>query len=251
MDIPLSIDLNSTLKLPACQDIRLPLPQPLKITLPTGGSLQAIADVSKGIPTDCAMSFSLMVQIAPLLASMECLLKILKLLKPLIDVVSNLPMPPAKALSDFAKAAADLAPCLLIPTPASIIPFVRDILCLILRVLHCLLSQLKSLLAMMNGLQLQLDAARAAGNFALEDTIQCAQANAEISGQHLTTAVEPIGVLLDLVGPLMGLAGVEPIQLPQLGSKSDVQSLQILVQTLQGVVGTIDVTVEALGGCGG
>jgi len=251
IDIPLSVDLNSALELPSCADIRLPLPKPLKIQLPTGGSIQAIADISKGIPGDCAMTFSLMVQIAPLLASMECLVKILKLLKPLVDVVSNLPMPPVKALQEFAKAAVDLAPCFLVPTPASMIPFVRDILCLILRVLNCLLGQLKSLMAIMSGLRLQLDAARAAGNFELEDALNCAQANAETAGQHLTKAIEPIGVLLDLVGPMMGIAGVEPIQLPALGDKSDLDALQGTVQALQGVVGTLDVVVEALGGCGG
>jgi hypothetical protein len=47
----------------------------------------------------------------------------------------------------------------------------------------------------------------------------------------------------------MGIAGVEPIQLPSIGEKTDLEALQTLVQTLQGVVGTIDVAVEALGGC--
>jgi hypothetical protein len=249
MDIPLQLDLNEALRLPPCNEIRVPLPKPLKIQLPTGGSIKAVADLSKGIPSDCAMTFSLMVQIAPLLASMECLLKILKLLKPLVDVVTNLPMPPVKAVQEFAKAAVDLAPCFLIPTPASIIPFVRDILCLILRVLNCLLGQLKTLVALMSGIQLQLDAARAAGNFELEETLKCAQANAEASGQHMTKAIEPVGVLLDLIGPIMGLAGVEPIQLPALGSKSDLNALQDAIKTLQGVVGTIEVVVEALGGC--
>jgi hypothetical protein len=250
IDIPLPVDLNETLQLPACADFRVPLPKPLKIQLPTGGSIKAIADFSKGIPSDCAMTFSLMLQISPMLASMECLLKILKLLKPLVDVVTNLPMPPVKAVQEFAKAAVDLAPCFLIPTPASIIPFVRDILCLILRVLNCLLGQLKTLVGLMQGIQLQLDAARSAGNFELEDTLKCAQENAEASGQHMTKAIEPIGVILDLVGPLMGIAGVEPIQLPALGSKADVDGLQNTIKTLQGVVGTIDVVVEALGGCG-
>ena len=36
----------------------------------------------------------------------------------------------------------------------------------------------------------------------------------------------------------MGLAGVEPIQLPALGSKSDLNALQDAIKTLQGVVGT-------------
>jgi hypothetical protein len=250
IDIPLPVDLNEQLQLPKCADIRVPLPKPLKITLPTGGTIKAVADLSKGIPSDCAMTFSLMVQLAPMLASMECLIKILKLLKPLVDVVTNLPMPPVKAVQEFAKAAVDLAPCFLIPTPANIIPFIRDVLCLILRVLNCLLGQLKTLVALMRGIQLQLDAARAAGNFELEETLKCAQANAEASGQHMTKAIEPIGVILDLVGPLMGLAGVEPIQLPSLGSQSDLNALMEVIKTLQGVVGTLEVVVEGLGGCG-
>ena len=65
----------------------------------------------------------------------------------------------------------------------------------------------------------------------------------------MTKAIEPVGVLLDLIGPIMGLAGVEPIQLPALGSKSDLNALQDAIKTLQGVVGTIEVVVEALGGC--
>jgi len=250
IDIPLPVDLNEALELPPCNEIKLPLPKPLKIQLPTGASIKAIADASKGIPSDCAMTFSLMVQLSPLLASMECLLKILKLLKPLVDIVTNLPMPPVKAVQEFAKAAVDLAPCFLIPTPANIIPFVRDILCLIIRVLNCLLGQLKTLVALMGSLKLQLDAAHSAGNFELEETLKCAQANAEISGQHMTKAIEPIGVLLDLAGPLMGLAGVKPIQLPSLGDKSDLDALQNVIKTLQGLVGTLDVAVEALGGCG-
>jgi len=249
MDIPLSVDLNSALELPACQDIRLPLPKDLKIQLPTGGSIQAIADVSKGIPDDCAMTFSLMVQIAPLLASLECLLKILKLLKPLVDVITNLPFPPVKAVQDFAKAAVDLAPCFLIPTPAVIAPFVRDILCLILRVLGCLRDQLESLLKIMRDLQEQLAAARSAGNFALEETLLCAQENAEISGQHLMKAIEPIAVLLDLAGSVMALAGVGPIALPQIGDKADLQALQTLLQTLDGVIGSIEDAVGVVGGC--
>src|SRR5437588_9376794 len=146
IDITVESDLQEAFQIPSCTELGLPNPGPLKVTLPTGGTITAFADISKGIPTDCALTFSLMLQIAPFLAATECLLKVLKLLKPLIDVVQGLPMPPVKALQDFAKAAVDLAPCLLVPTPASIIPFIKDLLCLILKVLNCLLSQMKSLL---------------------------------------------------------------------------------------------------------
>jgi hypothetical protein len=249
IDIEVSADLKELFELPACIDIKLPQPSGLNIQLPSGGSIKAISDISKGIPNDCSMVFSLMVQIAPLLASMECLVKILKLLKPLIDVITNLPMPPVKAIQEFAKAAVDLAPCLLIPTPASILPFIRDILCLILKALKCLLGQLKTLVGVMGGLSLQLNAARSAGNSELVSSLECAQQNAQTAGQHLMKSIEPIGVILDLVGPIMGIAGLQPIKLPALGSQSDLDALNQVIETLQGVVGTIQIVVDAIGGC--
>ena len=64
IDIPVSHDLEQLFQLPACSEIRLPKPSKLKIALPMGGTLSAITDVSKGIPNDCSMSFSLLVQVA-------------------------------------------------------------------------------------------------------------------------------------------------------------------------------------------
>jgi len=249
LDIQISGDLKQALDLAPCDVVSIPEPQKLKIQLPTGASIKAIADVSKGIPTDCAMTFSLMVQLAPFLASMECLIKILKLLKPLVDVVTNLPMPPVKAVQDFAKAAVDLAPCFLIPTPANIIPFIKDVLCLILKVLKCLESQLQTVVALMKGLTLDLNAARLAGNRDLQETLECAKKNAETSAQHLTSSMEPIGVILDFVGPFLGMAGVKPIQLPGLGSDTDVETLETSLQAIHGLIGTLQIAVDALGGC--
>ncbi len=252
-DIPVEVDLQSLLDLPPCEEITLPKPAPLKVRLPSGGNIQAFSDLSKGIPNDCSMTFNLMLQVAPLLANMDCLLKILKLIKPLIDVVKSLGPPPdpiklPKAITDFVKAANDLIPCLLIPTPASILPFLKDLLCLILKTLKCLLSQLKTLSGLMKGLSLQLTAAKADGNAELVKALECAQNNAAIQAQHLSASVEPVGVILDLMGALFGIAGVQPIQLPQIGSASDAAALDNIVQTLQGVVATIQIAVDALPG---
>ena len=250
IDIELDADLDSALELPSCEELGLRMPGKLKIQLPTGGSIQAIADLSKGMPTDCALTFSLMVQIAPLLASMECLLKILKLLKPLISVITDLPKPPSfKTIKEFGEAAAALAPCLAIPTPAALAPFVRDILCLVLKVLKCLLSQFKALIAMLRETQLQIDVARADGNFALEEALRCAQTNAEASGRQMTSAIEPIAVLLDLAGPVLEIAGVPKIQLPAAAGTTDLDGLIATTKAIQGVVGTLEVVVEGLGGC--
>src|ERR1051325_1316349 len=176
MDIQVDANLNELFDLPQCADIQIPFPEPLKVQLPTGGSLQAFADISKGIPNDCSMTFRLMIQIAPLLASMECLLKVLKLLKPLIEVIKGLPFPSPSLIEEFIKAAADLVPCLLVPTPAIIIPFIRDLLCLIIKALKCFLGQMKTILAVMSGLSLQLQSAQAVGNTVLANSIEIGRA---------------------------------------------------------------------------
>jgi hypothetical protein len=249
IDVPIEADLRDLFKLPECHVIKLPSPKPLKVRLPSGGTIQAFGDISKGIPNDCSLTFSLMLQIAPLLASMDCLLKILKLIKPLIDIVNGLPIPPVKAIQEFVKAAADLAPCLLIPTPASILPFLKDLLCLIIKALNCFLGQMKTLLAMMNGISLQLLSAQTAGDAEGIALAECAQKNAEAQASQLTASIEPIGVILELAGALFGIAGVEPIKLPQIGSQTDLDSLNKMVETIQGVVGTLQTVAEGLGGC--
>lgn len=248
IDIPVSVDAQAMFEMPSCADIKLPDPSTLSIQLPTGSVIKSIADVSKGVPTDCSATFSLLVQLNPLLGSMECLLKILKLLKPLIDVIQGLPFPPVKAISDFIEAAADLEPCLLIPTPVNLLPFIHDILCLILKVLNCLLGGLKTITGIMGGLSVQLKIAQGAGNGELVQALECAQENAATSAKHLTSSIEPISALLDLVGPIMGLAGLPPIKLPALGSETDVESLQKAVDALQGVVDSIETVVSALPG---
>ena len=249
MDITVDSNLNELFQLPACSDIQIPFPKPASITLPTGGTLSAFSDISKGIPTDCAMTFSLMIQIAPILASMACLLKVLKLLKPLIDVIKGLPLPSPAVIEEFIKAATDLVPCLLVPTPLAIIPFIRDLLCLIIKALKCFLSQMKTILAVMSGLSLQLQSALTVGNTTLVNSIQCAQQNASAQAAQLTASIEPLGVLLELAGDLMSIAGVKPISLPSLAPGADLEALQSFVQTMQGVVGTMQVVADALGGC--
>jgi hypothetical protein len=163
--------------------------------------------------------------------------------------VKNLPVPPVSALVEFGEAAAALAPCLLIPTPAAIIPFVKDLLCLILKVLECFLSQIKSLVNILGPLELQLNTAQQSGNDELVATLQCAQQNAQTQAGQIMSSLGPAGMLLDLAGPLFDIAGVPAISLPALGSASDVAALNNVVQTIQSVVGTIQIAVDALGGC--
>jgi hypothetical protein len=253
IDIEVDAGLQEAFQIPTCVDLGLPNAGELKLRLPTGGTFQAFADISKGIPTDCSMTFNLMLQLAPFLAAIECPLKILKLLKPLIEIVNSLPgIPPVKAIKEFGEAAADLTEsCILkIAVPElAIIPFIQDLLCLILKVLRCFRSQMKSLLAIMGPLTLQLQTAQADGNDELVATIQCAQQNAQTQATQLMNSLGPVGVLLDLAGPLFGIAGVQAIQLPALGSATDLNALRSIVKSIQSVEATIQIAADALGGC--
>ncbi|WP_028066670.1 hypothetical protein [Solirubrobacter soli] len=238
IDIPVKPDLQAALNLEPCEALRLPSPTPLKIQLPTGGHLQAFNDISKGIPNDCSMTFNLMLQVAPLLASMDCMLKMLKLLDKVVSLVTN-PPPTPGAIKDVVDAAAEIAPCFLIPTPLGILPFVCDILNLIRSVLHCLLAQLTSVRDLMQGLTLRLEAAT--GNDDLLKTLQCAQENAQASANNLSQAIEPVTVLLGLVSPLLKLAQLPDLQLSTPGGPPEsVEALSALITTLQGVVDVID-----------
>lgn len=247
IDIPVQGPLQEALDGLGCADLRLPKAAPLEIHLPTGGgSLKAFTDLSKGIPNDCSMVFNLMLQLAPMLASMECMLKVLKLLEPLAAVVTGLtkvpPKPPAEALAKLPGAVADLAPCFGIF--AALPMFGKDLLCFVRAILVCLTAQLRSLRDLMAGLTLRLEAAD--GNADLLATLQCAQDNAKASADNLTQAIEPISGLLQLMSPVLGMAGLPSIQLSTPAASPDgAEALDAIVQTLQAVIDAID---DATGG---
>ena len=165
IDINLSPQLQQQLALPHCVDLRLPKPKLPQIRLPTGGSIKAIADLTRGIPSDCSLNVNIALQLAPIMASIECLVKVLAVIKPLIDVIKALnppdPISLGKAVPDFLEAAKGLTGCLLVPTPLAMIPFIKDILLLIIAMLRCLIGQMRSILGKLAGLEVKIASARA------------------------------------------------------------------------------------------
>lgn len=251
IDIPLPPELEQYLGQPAC--IPLPKPASVELTLPTGGKLKGIADISKGIPDECTLSFSLLLQLAPLLGGIECLVRLLKLVKPLVDIVNGLtefpPSPPARAVADFARAAEELAPCFALPTPLAMVPFVRDIFCLMIKLLSCVIGQLRSIIEVLGGLTLQIQPARVAGNAELLAALECAQQNAQTSAQHIVSAIDPILAVLALAEPFLGIAGVNPIAIPAIAMPEDTAQIRQTVDTLEELVQTLKLAAESLGGC--
>src|SRR6266481_2775345 len=166
IDIEVSADLQDLFKLPACADVSLPPPKPLKVQLPGGGTLSAFSDLSKGIPTDCAMTFSLIMQLGPFLAATACVVKVLKFVQTAVDVLKSASNPIAlvSSIPKVVQAAEPVIECALSFTPSGLIPFIRDLLCLILKVLKCFLAQMKSILKILDQTALQIVIAQQSGN---------------------------------------------------------------------------------------
>ena len=252
IDIPLPDRLTEALENPPCVELRLPKPGKVDLHLPTGGSIKGIVDATKAIPDDCSLTFSLAIQLGPFLASIECLMKLMGLIKPLIDVVKGLGPPPdllklGSAIPEFIKAAEQVMPCVLQLTGLGFFPFVKDLLCLIIKILKCVVGQLKSIAALMSGLSLQIQAAQ--GNQALLEQLQCAQENASLCASQVMSGIEPVMFLLSLAEPMLGVVGVNPIQTPPLGTPDSAEALNGIIVTLDTLVQALETAAEVVGGC--
>lgn len=248
LDVPLPEELTAFLATPRCEDISLGEPGNVKLNLPTGGTIKGIGDVTKGIPTNCSLNISLLLQLGPILANLECFVRVLKLIKPLIDVIKGLPFPPVKAIQDFGEAATEVAECIVkFTTPAGMLPFVKDILCLIIRILNCMLDQMNSLLALME--KLTISFAAADGNAVQQELLKCAQENAQRAATAQLNAVEPVMVILEIAAPIFEIAQVGPIEIPTFEGVEGVDQMKSFVATMEGFVDTLTLIADGLGGC--
>jgi len=251
IDVPLPGALSKLVEKPIC--IPIPKPSKVEVNMPMGGSIKGIVDITKAIPDDCSLSFSLVLQLQPILVNFTCLLKVVKVLQPMIDVITGLAkVPPdapkvAEAIPKLLEAVPPLVDCIAQFVGLGIPLFVRDLLMLIAKILKCIAQQLRSVLNVMNGLALQIGSAQANGNTELLATLQCAQENAENSAQGMMSAIDPVLFLLSLAEPFLGMAGVDPIQTPQIGSDADLASLQNVVTTIEQLADTLKFIAQGLG----
>ena len=248
--IPIPADLQELFHIPSCADLDFPKAEQLKLRLPNGATLSALPDLTKGIPSDCSLVANIFLQLAPFLASIECLLKVLGLIKPLIDVVKGLsPLNPpklAQAIPEFMKAAEGIVGCLGMLIPATnVFNFVKDLLLLIIKIIKCLIGQLKSILAIMQGIELRIADAEAAGNEELKRVLECAKKNATNAAGHASQSLGPVTNILPLVGLFLELAGVK-LEIPAIGSAEDSAALQGTIDSLEDTITTIETVLETL-----
>jgi hypothetical protein len=185
--------------------IELPNLPPMKITLPFGIELNAVADFSKGPPSNCTLIQSLMVQLAPALAGMACIFKMLNVFVQLSKMASvKTPLDVVSGIVNVAEAAAALSECFAFPL--QIICMIVGILNMIISFLLCIIEAVESLLKFRLGIDFSLTA----GNPTLLATLTCAQNNADASGAQLRQALLLIEPLLIVIQPILGMAPSAP-----------------------------------------
>src|SRR5262249_1376796 len=108
--------------------------------------LKGFLDFSVGSPRDCTLSINLLVQLAPLLASLTCLLRILAVINALKDAVES--TPPFSKVGDLLSKIGDMATtCFGALIPLNIAITIKGVLELIISFLICFLEQLDSLIS--------------------------------------------------------------------------------------------------------
>jgi hypothetical protein len=248
-DFPVQLppEIAKKLARPICADIALPKPGKGKITLPTGGSIAAVVDATKQIPDDCSVNFSLLLQLGPILAPMKCILAVLGLIGPLIEIVKGLPFPPAKAIADFIKAAGEVTECITQIFGAGMFLFLRDILLLIIKLLNCFIGQLETILGVMANLAIRVQGAE--NNPELQAVLGCAQENAQNGAEAAMMGFEPILVILELVGPIVEQFVGQTIEIPDLtGGVENTGKLEEMIATLKEFQAALQTVADAIPG---
>ena len=196
--------------------INFPNAETIKIPLPFGVDLCSIADISGGPPTDSSLAQSLMLQVSPLLASMTCLFKILKVMKTLLDILdeskTNPLSLPGNLIDKLPSDLLDLSSCFLLLDPCKLAKMIAGILQMILSYLGCLIEAFESIW----NFQIGIDLNAAQGNPVLLASLECAQRNAQTSLISLNESLEGIKPLLDMIGILLEAIGQSPLELPPL-----------------------------------
>ncbi len=189
----------------------------IEIPLPSGINLKTLQNIANGPPTQCDLVHSLMLQLNPMLAGMACIFKILAVMAGFMKVVDKVSVPPdpvglAKAvIEDLAPPLKELVEdCVLMLDPCKIIKMIIAILDIILAYLGCVIEAIDSILNFKVGID--LDSAQ--GNPVLLASLNCSDKNLDGAMTSLTQAIESIRPLIEMMNPLLGIAGQDSIEMP-------------------------------------
>jgi hypothetical protein len=224
---------------PACMPFP-EVPEIPEVTLPGGAKMQGFLDFSQGMPSECTVTFSLLVQLMPLLGSMTCLFKVLAVMKALEGFVTS--GNPTKVL-EAGPAMADLAGCFLSLQPPGIALTVVGVLKVVIKFLKCFTKQLKSIV----DFQAKIDLSAAEGNPALQASLGCAQDNAKTSIDQLMASLGPVQPLMDVITDIADIAGL-PLALPSMSDISEQEDLTEVIAKVDETITSLDDVISSLPG---
>jgi len=204
------------------------------IELPFGIQMQSVADFSKGPPNQCAMLANLLVQLTPAMAAMAPIITILNVFAAMKGFVQS-------PLTGGGPLLSALEGVIAMLDPFPFVAAVKSILLLVIGYLECFIQTMEGLLAF----QASIDLSVAAGNPALQASLQCASNNAQTSIQQLMQSLGPIGPIMQLIQPFMSIGNLS-IALPSVSSLQGAQDVEQALQSLRKMLTDLQQVVEAI-----
>jgi hypothetical protein len=228
--------------------VELPkIPDLPSIQLLGGAELKGFLDFTQGAPTDCKITFNLLMQLSPVLVSMACLLKILNFIGTLQAFFEAAKSPPfndfPKSAKDVLDAIADLSKCIPAFAGPQMILMIKGMLRLIISFLDCFLSQLSSLISF----QASIDLKSAEGNPVLLEALNCARHNAETSMGNLMLSLQPLQPISDMITMVASIAG-KSLTLPKFSDISANPDRTNAISSLRDAIDAIKQVIDALPG---
>lgn len=219
--------------------IEVPKAEPLKISLPFGGQLRSIVNPGMGPPSDCDVVHGLLLQITPMMASMTCLLAVLKVVQAIKDATTATP-PLIGGVQGIIDAIDMMTDCLGVLIPINMCTMIKDILRLIIAYLNCMISALESIL----NFQIGIDLNAAQGDPVLLAYLECAQENAQRSMEGMMASMQGLEPLFELINTALSIVGEDPIEPPDLavatptlaglaGDQDPLEPIKTIVQVLE------------------
>jgi len=223
--------------------IEVPKAEPLSVTLPFGGKLQSMINIADGPPSDCAVAHSLMLQVTPMMASMTCLLHVLKVISGLKKTVESAFV----ETGDLIAAIDDMMDCLgIVLGPIPLCSMIKDILMLIIAYLNCMIEAVESIL----NFQVGIDLNAAQGNPVMLAQLECAQANAQNALEGTMNAMVGLEPIFELINTALSIIGEDPIGVPDLSAETpslaELADGQDPLEPVKTVVDTLETIASAL-----
>ncbi|MFW2438541.1 MAG: hypothetical protein ACN4GR_04135 [Arenicellales bacterium] len=251
IDVDLPDSLQKKLAAATCYEIpELKIPS---ISLPTGGVIKAVGEFTDRVPSECALNMNLLVQLGPILANLHCIIKIMGVIEPLHGVADAMKSADVLKIAEAAPALVEalgtlINDCVLKLTvpPLGIACFLASILKLIVKILSCMVDMLASMVSLITDLSSHLIIANKEGNTALAATLECSLKNAQTSTNNSMAGLDPITAVLEMMTPLLAMAGQDPIQMPSLDQLESVEQLENAMETLEEVVSAIELVADTL-----